>query len=78
MKTSAIITPGILQNVNGHLICNFWKFIDLNYLTEEDRDSIEQYIDNINNGIFIRGDDEHDINIIEEKEYQLNINDNEE
>lgn len=78
MKTSAIITPGILQNVNGNLICNFWKFIDLNYLTEEDRDSIEQYIDNINNGIFIREDDEHDINIIEEKEYQLNINDNEE
>ena len=78
MKTSAIITPGIVQNVNGHWICNCWKFIDLNYLSEEDRDSIEQYIDNINNGIFIREDDEHDINIIEEKEYQLNINDNEE
>lgn len=64
--------PGILQNINGHLVCNFWRFIDLSLLDEEERYDIEQYIENINNGIFIR-DEEYDINILDEQEYQLNI-----
>lgn len=77
MKILIIITPGVLQRFNGRLVCNFWKFIDLNSLTEEEKYSIEQYIENVESGIFVQ-DEDYNINIVEEQEYKLNINDNEE
>lgn len=53
--------PGVIEMYHNRMVCNFWKFINIDALSDNDRYELENYVESL-----INGDD-----LIEDEEYNF-------